>query len=362
MGHVERVGHPDDAGLDRVGLAAAAVTDDRVQRLRDHDRALGGVAVDVGEQLAQLALGEEQAVGLVVGAVDRHPHVVQQRAGGDDDLGVALAHRMVRDHRRLQAAPDQEPQDSQGDVEDDPHVDPRVVGHPEPLGVDLGHVPPGVNLGVGVEAVEQRLEPSVAACRGPDAGGGGRPRPGCARARPAPRPPPRRRGFSSGSGMLPSSHAMTGDLRTGPPGAARGEARARVALLGNPSDGFGGKTLGLTIEGMSATVTLGAVEAGEASALIGAAIDRFNRVAGTSVPGSRIAADHDPPGGRPRRLERDRDRHPAGALRGVRAPARRGRARGDGARGRDRGPRDRRRAAGPARPGARGTAVHGLRG
>ena len=79
---------------------------------------------------------------------------------------------------------------------------------------------------------------------------------------------------------------MTGDLRTGPPGAARGEARARVALLGNPSDGFGGKTLGLTIEGMSATVTLGAVEAGEASALIGAAIDRFNRVAGTSVPGS----------------------------------------------------------------------------
>ena len=79
---------------------------------------------------------------------------------------------------------------------------------------------------------------------------------------------------------------MTGDLRTGPPGAARGEARARVALLGNPSDGFGGKTLGLTIEGMSATVTLGAVHAGEASALIGAAIDRFNRVAGTAVPGS----------------------------------------------------------------------------
>ena len=42
VGHVERVGDPDDAGLDRVGLAAAAVADDRVQRLGDHDRALGG--------------------------------------------------------------------------------------------------------------------------------------------------------------------------------------------------------------------------------------------------------------------------------------------------------------------------------
>ena len=48
--------------------------------------------VDVGEQLAQLALGEEEAVGLVVGAVDRHADVVQQRPGRDDDLGVALAH------------------------------------------------------------------------------------------------------------------------------------------------------------------------------------------------------------------------------------------------------------------------------
>ena len=41
--------------------------------------ALGRVVVDVGEQLAQLALGEEEAVGLVVGAVDRHADVVQQR-------------------------------------------------------------------------------------------------------------------------------------------------------------------------------------------------------------------------------------------------------------------------------------------
>ena len=108
MGHVERVGDSDHAGLDRVGLAAAAVADDRVQRLGDHDGALGGVLVDVGEQLAQLALGEEEAEGLVIGAVDRHADVVQQRPGGDHDLGVALAHRVVGDHRRLDPALDQQ--------------------------------------------------------------------------------------------------------------------------------------------------------------------------------------------------------------------------------------------------------------
>ena len=77
--HVERVGDPHDPGLDRVRLAAAAVADDRVQRLRDDDRPLR-LVVDVGEQLPQLALGEEQAVGLVVGAVDRHADVVEQGA------------------------------------------------------------------------------------------------------------------------------------------------------------------------------------------------------------------------------------------------------------------------------------------
>ena len=185
LGHVERVGDPDDPGLDRVGLAAAAVADDRVQRLGDHHRPLGRVLVDGREQLAQLALGEEEAVGLVVGAVDRHPDVVEQRSGGDDDLGVAVAHPVVGDHRRLDAALDQQPQQPQRDVEHDLDVDPGVVGHPEPLGLDLGHVPPGAHLGVGVDAVEQRLEPPVAARRDADPGLLDRLRGLAARARPA---------------------------------------------------------------------------------------------------------------------------------------------------------------------------------
>ena len=38
--HVERVGDADHAGLERVGLAAAAVADDRVQDLGGDDRPL----------------------------------------------------------------------------------------------------------------------------------------------------------------------------------------------------------------------------------------------------------------------------------------------------------------------------------
>ena len=78
LGHVERVGDAHHAGLERVGLAAAPVADDRVQGLGDDDRALG-LPVGVVEQLPQLPLGQEQAVGLVVGAVDRHADVVKQR-------------------------------------------------------------------------------------------------------------------------------------------------------------------------------------------------------------------------------------------------------------------------------------------
>ncbi len=79
---------------------------------------------------------------------------------------------------------------------------------------------------------------------------------------------------------------MTRDPRSGSR-PARGEARARAALLGNPSDGFGGKTIGFAIAGMSATVTIGDDEpetgADDAGALIEAAVARFNRVAGESV-------------------------------------------------------------------------------
>ena len=50
--HVERVGDADHAGLERVGLAAAAVADDRVQDLGDHDAALR-LPVGAGEQPRQ---------------------------------------------------------------------------------------------------------------------------------------------------------------------------------------------------------------------------------------------------------------------------------------------------------------------
>ena len=87
--------------------------------------------------------------------------------------------------------------------------------------------------------------------------------------------------------MLPSSHAVTRDPRSRSR-AWRGEALARAALLGNPSDGFGGKTLGFAIAGMGARVTLGAdepeAEAAGAGALIAAAIARFNRITASRCP------------------------------------------------------------------------------
>ena len=44
------------------------------------------------------------------------------------------------------------------------------------------------------------------------------------------------------------------------PSTARGRAFARAALLGNPSDGFGGKTLGFTFAELEAEVTLGSAD------------------------------------------------------------------------------------------------------
>ena len=63
-----------------------------------------GLPVDVGEQRLQSVLDEKEAVGLVVGAVDRHADVVEQRAARHDHLGVAVLHSMVRNHRRLDVA------------------------------------------------------------------------------------------------------------------------------------------------------------------------------------------------------------------------------------------------------------------
>src|SRR5437016_11611942 len=72
VGHVERVGDPHDPGLEGQRLATAAVPDDRVHRLGDDDGPLRFL-VDAVEQSAELVGGEEQAVGLVVGAMHRMP-------------------------------------------------------------------------------------------------------------------------------------------------------------------------------------------------------------------------------------------------------------------------------------------------
>jgi hypothetical protein len=141
------------------------VADDRVQDLGGDDRALR-LAVGAGQQPLQGAVGEEQRVGLVVGAVDRHADVVQQSAAGDDHLGVAIPHPVVADHRRLDPGLDQQAQQPQGDVEDDLRVDPGVVRHAQPLGVDLGHVPPGAHLLVAVDRLQKALQLAVATAGG----------------------------------------------------------------------------------------------------------------------------------------------------------------------------------------------------
>jgi hypothetical protein len=162
--HVQGIGDPDHPRLERVRHAAAPVADDRVQRLGNDDRSLR-LLVDVGEEVAELALNEEQAVGLVVRAVDRQPDVVEQRPRRDHHLGVAVPHPVVDDHRRRDVGPGEQAQQAQRHVEHDLDVDPRVVGHLQPLGGHLRHVPPRPHLLVGVDSLQQGLEAAVAARR-----------------------------------------------------------------------------------------------------------------------------------------------------------------------------------------------------
>jgi glucuronokinase len=73
-------------------------------------------------------------------------------------------------------------------------------------------------------------------------------------------------------------------------GRVTGRALARAALLGNPSDGFGGKTIAVTLEAWTAEVSLEpadgdiSVDDPGAAALIAAAVARFERELGASQP------------------------------------------------------------------------------
>jgi hypothetical protein len=138
------------------------VPDDRVERLGGDHRALG-LVVGVREQRPELLGGQEEAVRLVVDAMDGHAHAVQESGRRHHDLGVASAHRVVADDRRLDAPADQQAQESQRDVDHDPDVHPRVVRHAEAVGVDVLHVPPRLELVVGVRGAEERLQAAVPA-------------------------------------------------------------------------------------------------------------------------------------------------------------------------------------------------------
>ena len=95
---------------------------------------------------------------------------------------------------------------------------------------------------------------------------------------------------SSGFAMLPSSHAPMSDSPAATPSTARGRAFARAALLGNPSDGFGGKTLGFTFAELEAEVTLGSADDHasdrdeDARRLVEATVARFRRRHATDLP------------------------------------------------------------------------------
>ncbi len=74
-------------------------------------------------------------------------------------------------------------------------------------------------------------------------------------------------------------------------GEVRGRALARAALLGNPSDGFGGKTIAVTFEERAAEVVVGRAGDGrleisdpDAAPLIEAAVARFAREARKARP------------------------------------------------------------------------------
>ena len=140
---------------------------------------------------------------------------------------------------------------------------------------------------------------------------------------------------------------------------------ARAALAGNPSDGYGGAVLAVAFENRAAWARVAPGDDAAGDARRGPRQRRRDApAAGDRRAGVRqrdpLGHEHTPLG-RPRRLERDRDRRAPRPVRESCDRPRAGRTRSARARGRDRGARDRRRAPGPDRPGVRRRHVHGLR-
>ena len=162
LGHVKRVGDPDDPRLQREGLAVVAMARDRAQDLGgDHGQLR--LLVQPVEQLTDLRLGQEEAEVLVTLAVDGHADAVQQRSERDGDLGVVGLESVVADERGLHVVLGQEAQEPQRDVRHDLDVHPGVVVDLEPHGgVHVRHMPPALELVVGVRPLDQRPQLAVA--------------------------------------------------------------------------------------------------------------------------------------------------------------------------------------------------------
>jgi glucuronokinase len=78
---------------------------------------------------------------------------------------------------------------------------------------------------------------------------------------------------------------------------AHGRAYARAALLGNPSDGYGGRTISFVVRDFAARVTVAAttrpsIEPPEAQTLLRAAVERFRdyfHARGVAIPRSQLS-------------------------------------------------------------------------
>ena len=142
---------------------------DRLQHLRGNDCSIR-LVVDPVEELQDLGLRKEEAEVLVPLAVDGHADAVQQRTEHDHDLGVVALEAVVRDHRRLDAALREQPEQAERDVGHDLDVNPGVVVDPEPLdGVHVRDVPPRLEPVVGVDPLQQRPQLAVSLRRDLDA-------------------------------------------------------------------------------------------------------------------------------------------------------------------------------------------------
>ena len=98
--------------------------------------------------------------------MDRHPDAMQQAAGRDHHLGS----RSLSPSSATTLGVTPRRNSSRASRGDDLDMDPRVIRHAQaPGGIDRGDEPPRLHLVVGVNGVQQLLEPAIAAGGGADA-------------------------------------------------------------------------------------------------------------------------------------------------------------------------------------------------